>query len=136
MTTQSLRELALHTRQNAYIPYSHFAVGAAVEMEDGSLFGGANVENAAYPQSICAERSAIVSAVSAGHRKIRRVYVVAEPAASPCGGCRSVIAEFGSRDTEIIIGDPQGNELRLTLGDLLPLSFELGESPPLAAPPR
>lgn len=134
MSTHTLRDLALQARQNAYCPYSHFAVGAAVEMEDGSRFAGANIENAAYPQSICAERSAIVSAISAGHRNIRRVYVVAEPAATPCGGCRSVIAEFGSRDTEIVIGDPQGNELRLTLGALLPLSFEMNESPSLAPP--
>lgn len=124
-STAKLREVALATRQNAYVPYSNFRVGAAVEMEDGSIFGGANIENAAHPQALCAERSAIVSAVSAGHRQIRRVYVVAEPLAAPCGGCRSVIAEFSTPDTEIIMADPQGQERRFLISDLLPHAFEL-----------
>ena len=121
-----LRAVALAAREKAYAPYSKFYVGAAVEMEDGSVFGGANVENAAYPQTICAERSAIVSAVSAGHRRLRRVYVVAEPAASPCGGCRSVMAEFGTPETEVIMANPEGEMHRLRLGELLPHSFEMG----------
>lgn len=124
----TLRQVALAARDNAYAPYSHFRVGAAIEMEDGTIFGGANVENAAYPQTICAERSAIVSAISAGHRHLRRVYVVAEPAASPCGGCRSVIAEFGNPETEIIIANPQGETQRLSLDELLPFSFEMKNS--------
>ncbi|MGH2545069.1 MAG: cytidine deaminase [Ardenticatenaceae bacterium] len=127
MTTTRLRAAALQARGNAHAPYSDFPVGAAVEMENGAIFGGANVENAAYPQSICAERSAIVSAVSAGHRQLRRIYIVAEPAATPCGGCRSVIAEFGTHDTEIIVGNPQGEEIHFRLRDLLPHAFELGE---------
>ncbi|MDQ4075106.1 MAG: cytidine deaminase [Chloroflexota bacterium] len=133
MTSKSLREVALAARENAYAPYSNFRVGAAVEVEDGMVFGGANVENVAHPQAICAERSAIVSAVSAGHRKIRRVYVVAEPASAPCGGCRSVIAEFGTPDTEIIVGNLQGQEARMTLSELLPHAFEMGEPVPLDA---
>jgi len=124
----TLRQVALAARDNAYAPYSQFRVGAAIEMEDGTIFGGANVENAAYPQSICAERSAIVSAISAGHRHLRRVYVVAEPAASPCGGCRSVIAEFGTPETEVIIANPQGEIKRLRLDELLPFSFEMSNS--------
>lgn len=124
----TLRQVALAARDNAYAPYSNFDVGAAIEMEDGTIFGGANVENAAYPQTICAERSAIVSAISAGHRHLRRVYVVAEPAASPCGGCRSVIAEFGSPETEIIIANPQRETKRLRLDELLPFSFEMKNS--------
>ncbi len=124
----TLRQVALAARDNAYAPYSHFRVGAAIEMEDGTIFGGANVENAAYPQTICAERSAIVSAISAGHRHLRRVYVVAEPAASPCGGCRSVIAEFGRPETEVIIANPQGETQRLSLDELLPFSFEMKNS--------
>jgi cytidine deaminase len=124
----TLREAAVAARANAYAPYSRFHVGAAVEMEDGSIFGGANIENAAYPQTICAERSAIVAAVSAGHRKLRRVYLVAEPASTPCGGCRSVMAEFGAHDLEIIISNPQGQERHLRLSDLLPLSFEMRDT--------
>ena len=126
-TLEHLRTVALAARDKAYAPYSKFRVGAAVEMEDGSIFGGANVENAAYPQTICAERSAIVSAVSAGHRRLRRVYVVAEPAASPCGGCRSVMAEFGTPETEVIMANPEGETARLRLGELLPHSFEMSK---------
>jgi cytidine deaminase len=120
-----LRQVALAARENAYAPYSNFRVGAAIEMEDGSIFGGANVENASYPQTICAERSAIVSAVSAGHRRLSRVYVVADPVATPCGGCRSVMAEFGTHETEVIIANLEGQERRFYLADLLPFSFEM-----------
>ena len=124
---EQLREVALKARSNAYAPYSNFAVGAAVETEDGLIFGGANVENAAYPQTICAERSAIASAVTAGQRKICRVYVVADPVATPCGGCRSMLGELGSPDTEVIIGALDGRERVFRLKELLPLSFELGD---------
>jgi cytidine deaminase len=124
-THEKLREVALAARRNAYVPYSNFPVGAAIEMEDGTIFGGANVENVAFPQTICAERSAIVSAVSAGHRRLRRVYVIAEPLSAPCGGCRSVIAEFGTPDTEIIISNPAGEERLVTLPELLPFAFEM-----------
>lgn len=125
---EKLREVALAARDNAYAPYSNFPVGAAIEMEDGSIFGGANIENAAYPQSVCAERSAIVAAASAGHRKVRRVYVVADPISTPCGGCRSVLAEFGDHNTEVIVADLQGNERRFRLAELIPVSFEMGDS--------
>lgn len=131
-TKTELREVALQARRNAYAPYSNFQVGAAVEMADGSVFGGANVENAAYPQTICAERSAIVSAVAAGKggkATLKRVYVVADPMATPCGGCRSVMGEFGTHDTEIIIATPQGEERVFTLKELLPVSFEMGDNP-------
>lgn len=124
----ALQQVALAARDNAYAPYSQFRVGVAIEMEDGTIFGGANVENAAYPQTICAERSAIVSAISAGHRHLRRVYVVAEPAASPCGGCRSVMAEFGTPETEVMIANPEGEIKHLRLGELLPFSFEMSNS--------
>lgn len=120
-----LRSVALAARENAYAPYSNFRVGAAVEMEGGAIFGGANVENGAYPQTICAERSAIVSAVSAGYRRLSRVYVVAEPVATPCGGCRSVMAEFGTHETEIVIANLEGQERHFYLADLLPFSFEM-----------
>lgn len=131
-TKSELRTVALQAHANAYAPYSHFHVGAAVEMADGSVFGGANVENAAYPQTICAERSAIVSAVAAGKGgkgTLKKVYVVADPMATPCGGCRSVMGEFGSHDTEIILANTQGQERVFTLKELLPFSFELGDDP-------
>src|SRR5688572_6012018 len=125
-TRSQLREVALRARANAYAPYSKFQVGAAVEMTDGSIFGGANVENAAYPQTLCAERSAIAGAVTAGKagkRTLKRVYVVAEPMATPCGGCRSVMGEFGSHESEIIISNLRGDERVFTLKELLPFSF-------------
>ncbi|MBA3530530.1 MAG: cytidine deaminase [Ardenticatenales bacterium] len=129
--TEKLHAVALAARNRAYAPYSNFYVGAAVEMEDGTIFGGCNVENIAYPQSICAERTAIVNAVSAGHRRLRRVYVIAEPAAAPCGGCRSVIAEFSTADTEVIMANPEGQSYRMTLGALLPHAFERHETVPV-----
>ncbi len=125
---EKLREVALQARSNAYAPYSNFAVGAAVETEDGTIFGGANVENAAYPQTMCAERSAIASAITAGQRQIRRVYVIADPVATPCGGCRSMLGELGTHDTEVIIGTLDGRERVFRLQELLPLSFELGDT--------
>lgn len=131
---ERLAQAANAARENAHAPYSNFRVGAAVEMADGAIVAGANVENAAFPQTICAERSAIVAAISAGHRGLRRVYVVAEPMATPCGGCRSVMAEFGTPDTEVILADPQGNQRRTTLGALLPHSFEMG-APTDSIPP-
>ena len=125
--SSNLRHAAERARENAYVPYSGFAVGAAIEMEDGTVVAGANVENAAYPQSLCAERAAVVAAVSAGHRLIRRVYVVSEGGATPCGGCRSVLGEFGEAHTEVICADLDGGERRYTLGALLLDGFELGQ---------
>src|SRR5690554_5230218 len=92
---RTLLDAARDARTRAYTPYSGFPVGAAVEVDDGRLYSGANIENAAYPQTVCAERVAIFKAVSEGARRLRRVAVVSESGASPCGGCRSVMAEFG-----------------------------------------
>lgn len=125
MTERELIGAARAARDNAYAPYSNFPVGAAVEMEDGRLFTGVNVENAAYPQSICAERTAVVKAVSEGARRVRRVAVVSAGGASPCGGCRSVLAEFGTPETEVIMADLDGGVRRTTLAALLPDSFEM-----------
>ena len=122
---EKLCRVALASRENAYAPYSRFAVGAAVEMEGGAVFGGCNVENASYPQSICAERNAIASAVTAGYHKLLRLYVVAHPLSAPCGGCRSVIAEFSTPDTEVIIADPHGEERLFKFSELMPFSFEV-----------
>lgn len=129
----TLRSTARAARANAYAPYSGYTVGAAVEMEGDTIFGGANIENAAYPQSICAERAAMVTAVSAGYRHLKRVYVVTANGGSPCGGCRSVMAEFGDPDTEVIVADEAGNEVRTTLGALIPDSFEMKNSAARAA---
>ena len=91
---EPLIEAALKVREHAYAPYSEFAVGAAVLTEDGNIFVGCNVENAAYGLAICAERNAIASAIAAGKRKFVAVAIAASPLASPCGACRQFIFEF------------------------------------------
>ena len=111
-------------RENAYVPYSHFAVGAAVETNDGKIFAGCNIENAAYPSSMCAERVALFSAVAAGHRGFRALAVVnAGPGlASPCGGCRQVLVEFGD-GFPVIIANITGEYRVMKVADLLPAAF-------------
>ena len=112
-------------RANAYAPYSGFAVGAAIRADDGRLHAGANVENAAYPQTQCAEATAIGAMVSAGGKRIAAMVVVAEGdvLCTPCGGCRQRIREFADRDTPIHLCGPEGVRRTVTLGELLPLSF-------------
>lgn len=108
---------------NAYAPYSHFMVGAAIEADDGSIHVGCNVENASYGLTICAERMAVGAAVAAGKRRLVRVAVAStvEPPATPCGACRQLLAEFGL-DMEIIAAGPK-SERRWRLRDLLPEAF-------------
>jgi cytidine deaminase len=119
-------ELARRARAvmaNAYAPYSHFHVGAAIEADDGSIHVGCNVENASYGLTICAERMAVGAAVAAGKRKFLRIAVASgvEPPATPCGACRQLLAEFGL-DLEIITAGPK-SERRWTLRELLPEAF-------------
>ncbi len=114
---------AAAARRHAYAPYSRFRVGAAVLTADGRIYSGANIENASYPLSHCAERVAIHKAVSDGHRRLETVAVVAdgdEPA-MPCGACRQVMAEFGVR--RVIVATPRGRRRVRTLGRLLAEPF-------------
>jgi cytidine deaminase len=113
--------------RQAYAPYSDFPVGAALRAADGSIHVGANIENASYPQGQCAETSAIGALHSAGHTKIAEVAVVAEKMdfCAPCGGCRQRLAEFASADTPVHLGRPGGPRMTTTVGELLPLAFEL-----------
>lgn len=120
---QELIRRALQARQFAYAPYSGYAVGAALLTETGQVFTGANVENAAYPTSMCAERVAVFTAVVSGERKFSAIAVVTANGGSPCGACRQVLAEFGL-DTIVLIADQDGRLLtETTLRDLLPGAF-------------
>jgi cytidine deaminase len=120
---QQLIDAAAEARLQAYAPYSSYQVGAALLTKDGQIFVGANVENAVYPLTICAERSAVVSAVSNGQQSFEAIAVVTKDAGTPCGSCRQVLAEFGL-DIAIIIANDQGQvQHELTTADLLPHSF-------------
>ena len=121
----ALIDAAEAARANAYAPYSRFAVGAAIRAEDGRLYAGANVENAAYPQGQCAEASAIGAMIAAGARRIEALVVLAEGAAlcTPCGGCRQRIREFAEPATQIHLCGLDGVRRTVTIGELLPLSF-------------
>lgn len=120
---QHLVEAAIKARLMAYAPYSQYKVGAAVLSASGRVFSGANVENAAYPTTMCAERVAIFKAVSEGEREFAAIAVVTTNAGMSCGSCRQVMAEFGL-DTLVLIADDQGNIAQeLTVHDLLPGAF-------------
>ncbi|HEX5079940.1 MAG TPA: purine-nucleoside phosphorylase [Geminicoccaceae bacterium] len=133
---RDLLDAALAAYGNAHAPYSQFQVGAAVRTESGRIFAGANVENAAYPEGNCAEASALAAMVAAGERRIVEVLVVAggERLCTPCGGCRQRLSEFGAPATLVHLCDPGGLRRTVTLGELLPLSFSLGESAAELAP--
>jgi homotetrameric cytidine deaminase len=112
---------------NAHAPYSGFKVGAALRAPGGAVYTGANVENAAYPEGQCAETSAIGALVAAGERSISAAAVVAEQVdvCPPCGGCRQRLAELAPPQTPVHLGRPGGERRTLTLGELLPVPFEL-----------
>jgi cytidine deaminase len=117
---------ARNVRGRAWVPYSKFKVGAALRTQDGRIFAGCNVENAAYPQSSCAEASAISLMVAAGARRIAEVVVVGGGTGpcTPCGGCRQRLAEFASSGTKVHMVSPAGRVLlSTTLGALLPHAF-------------
>jgi len=120
---------AIAVREWAYVPYSHYPVGAAVLAGSGRIYSGANVENAAYPTTMCAERVAIFSAVSQGEREFEAIAVVTANGGTPCGSCRQVMAEFGL-ETVVIIADQEGTLLQeTTVEQLLPAAFRPGDLP-------
>jgi homotetrameric cytidine deaminase len=126
----ALVDAARRAMEQAYAPYSRFAVGAAVRDETGAIHSGANVENSSYPQGQCAETSAIGAMATAGGRRIAEVAVMADTAlVTPCGGCRQRLAEFAPPETPVHLCGPEGVRRTLTLGDLLPLGFGAADLP-------
>ena len=122
MDPQALIQQAAEARENAYAPYSSYAVGAAVLTASGRIFNGCNVENASSGLTVCAERTAIQNAVSEGEREITALAVVTEDGASPCGACRQVLLEFG-KDAVIILAAGAGMFQETSLRELLPCPF-------------
>ncbi len=120
---ERLIQRALQMRAKAYAPYSRYAVGAALVSGSGAVYAGANVENAAYPLSMCAERAAVFAMVAAGEREVQAIALATENGGSPCGACRQVLSEFGPRALVLVV-DGQGEVvLEATLDQLLPHSF-------------
>ncbi|MFW2541489.1 cytidine deaminase [Primorskyibacter sp. 2E107] len=121
----SLSDAARAVRENAYVPYSKFKVGAAIRTPSGATHAGCNVENAAYPEGTCAEAGAIAAMVAAGETEIAEVYVIADCPAPvpPCGGCRQKLAEFAKGDVRVTLATLDGQEFVTTVSDLLPGAF-------------
>jgi cytidine deaminase len=125
MTEQEIQELvtaAAAARAAAYVPYSGFAVGAALRSAGGRIFTGCNVENASYGLAVCAERNAVFQAVARGEREFVAVAVVTENGVTPCGACRQVLAEFSPQMT-VIVADTAGGRRTYCLPELLPHAF-------------
>lgn len=130
MTHEELLKTAIEARENAYVPYSHFAVGAALLAKSGKVYRGCNVENAAYGPTNCAERTAFFTAVCAGEREFEALAICGGPAGkpvselcAPCGVCRQVIREFCPDDFPIVLTTDGTKLYETTLAELLPLSF-------------
>ncbi len=130
LTKKKLVRAALRARELAYAPYSGFHVGAALLAWGGDVYTGANVENATFGATICAERSAVVTAVSAGERRFRAVAIASQatPPAPPCGICRQVLSEFGA-DPVVFLVNTRGDVVETDLATLLPMSFVFKKKP-------
>ncbi len=122
MNPKELIAQAIEARQRAYAPYSHYKVGAALLGKSGKVYLGCNVENASYSHTVCAERTAILKAVSEGELEFEAIAVVTSNGGSPCGACRQVMVEFAPELT-IYIADKNGEHRTTTMSKLLPDSF-------------
>jgi cytidine deaminase len=125
MDKQTLWNKACSARLNAHAPYSNFRVGAALLADDGQIYSGCNVENAAYPQGTCAEAGAISAMIAAGAKRIQSVVVVADGdfLVSPCGGCRQKLREFCADEVPIFLSNLNGIQQETTMAELMPSSF-------------
>ncbi len=123
--TDSLVQLAIDASQHAYVPYSHFPIGAAVRTKDGHVFTGCNVENASFGLTNCGERTAIFKAVSEGYTELDAIAIFGqtEEPISPCGACRQVMAEFFKPDSKVTLVAKDQSTVETTVGELLPYSF-------------
>ena len=123
--SDALLDAALAARRNAFAPFSHFPVGAALEDAEGRLHTGCNVENATYGLTLCAERLAVFKAISEGVRQFRRIAIAADTDSltPPCGACRQILWEFCG-DIEIVLVNPRGKTETLRLGELFPRAFD------------
>ena len=124
MDSKALIEAAMKARDNAYAPYSRYHVGAAALAGSGRIYTGCNVENTSYGLTVCAERVAILKAVSEGEREIAALAVATESGATPCGACRQVLYEFGSI-ARILIVKADGSFREIGMGELLPDAFSV-----------
>jgi cytidine deaminase len=125
---KTLFETAKAAREAAYAPYSNFKVGAAIRAEDGTVFAGCNVENAAFPEGVCAEAGAISAMVLAGGARIAEVMVIADAAlCTPCGGCRQKLKEFAGSGMRIHVANLEEVKQSFSMEELLPAGFELEE---------
>jgi cytidine deaminase len=123
---QELVQAAIESSRHAYIPYSGYTVGAALRAADGTVFGGCNIENAAYSPTICAERTAFAKAISEGQRQFDAIAIVTRDGGSPCGVCRQFMFEFAP-ELQVILADLGGRVRHVTtLRELLPLGFNSG----------
>ena len=125
MATTEMIDLAVETSKHAYVPYSHFPIGAVLVAEDGTIYTGVNIENASFGLTNCGERTAIFKAVSEGHRHFKElvVYGETEKPVSPCGACRQVMAEFFDADLKVTLVAKDKSTVEMTVGELLPYSF-------------
>ena len=125
MATTELIDLAVKTSENAYVPYSHFPIGAVLVTDDGKLYTGVNVENASFGLTNCGERTAIFKAVSEGERSFKEliIYGQTEKPVSPCGACRQVMAEFFEPDLPVTLVSKDKSTVVMTVKELLPYSF-------------
>lgn len=125
MDIKELIRNALKARENAYVPYSNFKVGAAILTEDDKIYSGCNIENASFGATNCAERTAIFKAVSEGHNKIKAIAVVGDTSTYtyPCGICRQVISEFADADSTVILAKNENEYITKTLEEVLPGAF-------------
>ena len=125
MATTELIDLAVKTSENAYVPYSHFPIGAVLVTDEGKIYTGVNIENASFGLTNCGERTAIFKAVSEGERSFKEliIYGQTEKPVSPCGACRQVMAEFFEPDLPVTLVAKDKSTVVMTVKELLPYSF-------------